>query len=257
VAFHIDIRSGGIWSGDSATAWDLSEDDLLARFLEPRSRGEEIWVQGKPFSWDEAKLRIFEGPKTSDIPDFSSVLGPAAYEMTRVLTEVTDAFVTGPPGGQRPQAPVPGNAVFVVHGSDVARREEVGRFLIQVLNVETPVVILHEEPNRGRTIIEKFEGSAAQAQFAVVLLTADDEARRRGAESWEMRARQNVVFELGFFVGKLGRERVAVLYESGVERPSDIDGLVYVSLDEAGGWKIQLTREMKAAGVDADLNRLS
>jgi Predicted nucleotide-binding protein containing TIR -like domain len=72
-----------------------------------------------------------------------------------------------------------------------------------------------------------------------------------------VRARQNVVFELGFFVGKLGRERVTVLYESGVERPSDIDGLAYIALDEAGGWKLQLIREMRAAGMDIDLNRLS
>jgi predicted nucleotide-binding protein len=144
----------------------------------------------------------------------------------------------------------------VLHGSDVARREEVARFLAQVVPADVPVIVLHEEPNRGRTLIEKSETSAAKAQFAVVLLT-DDEARRWGAESWETRARQNVVFEFGFFVGKLGRARVAVLYESGVERPSDIEGLVYIALDEAGGWKIQLTREMRAATIDADLKRLN
>jgi hypothetical protein len=256
VVFHVDLHSGGVWSGESAVAWDLTEQQLRERFLEPRSRGEEVWVQGKPFRWGDSKLRIFQGPGTEDIPDFSSVLGPAAYEMSRVLREVTDEFVTGPPGGQ-PSTVVPGDAVFVVHGSDAARREEVARFLSQVLSADTPVLVLHEQPNRGRTLIEKFEGTAAQAQFAVVLLTADDEARPRGSDVWETRGRQNVVFEFGFFVGKLGRGRVAVLYESGVERPSDIEGLVYIALDEAGAWKIELTREMRAADVDASLDRLS
>jgi predicted nucleotide-binding protein len=212
-------------------------------------------VQGKPFRWNESKIRIFEGPETREIPDFTSVLGPAAYEMSRVLTEVTDTFVTGPPGGTASEN-VPGNAVFVVHGSNVARREEVARFLLTVMSHETPVVVLHEQTNRGRTLLEKFETTAAQAQYAVVLLTGDDEARMRGSEAWEMRARQNVVFELGFLFGKLGRERVAVLYESGVERPSDIDGLVYIPFDEAGGWKLQIAREMRGVGLDVDLNRL-
>jgi hypothetical protein len=99
--------------------------------------------------------------------------------------------------------------------------------------------------------------TAAGAQYAVVLLTADEEARPRGTDSWELRARPNVSFELGFFFGKLGRALVAVLYESGVEKPSDIDGLVYIGLDEAGAWKIELYREMRAAGLDADLNRLA
>jgi hypothetical protein len=256
MVLHVDFQSGGIFSGESATVWDMSEEELQMRFLTMRARGEEVWVQGKPFKWSESKFRVFEGPATSAIPDFTRALGASAYELTRMLTEVTDRYVTGPPGGMS-APPVPGDAVFVVHGSNVARREEVARFLAQVLTPATPVIVLHEQPNRGRTLIEKFEGSAAQAQFAVVLLTTDDEARRRGDDAWEMRARQNVVFELGVFVGKLGRERVAVLYEPGLERPSDIEGLVYIALDDPGAWKIELTREMKSATVDADLNRLN
>lgn len=257
MAFHVDLHSGGLFSGNSATAWNLSEEELRERFLAPRTRGEEIWVQGKGFRWDDVKIRIFEGPLTEEIEDFTSVLGPTAYEITRVLTDVTDRFITGPPGGLTQKPDVPGNAVFVVHGSNSGRREEVARFLAQVLGDRTPVIVLHEQPSRGRTLIEKFEASAAEAQYAVVLLTADDEARARGTDTWEARARQNVVFELGFFFGKLGRQRVAVLYESGVQRPSDIEGLVYIALDEAGAWKLELTKEMKAVDLDADLNRLT
>jgi hypothetical protein len=256
MAFHVDLHTGGIFSGENAQAWDLSEQDLRDRFLEPRDRGEDVWVQGKPFRWNETKIRIFEGPATADISDFTSALGPGAYEMTRVLSDVTDRYITGAPGGAPAVADVPGNTIFLVHGSNVARREEVARFLGTVLGADVPVVILHEQPNLGRTILEKFEESAAQAQFAVVILTADDEARPRGTETWESRSRQNVVFEMGFFFGKLGRGRVGVLYEAGVERPSDIDGLVYIALDEAGGWKLQLSHEMRACGIDIDLNRL-
>lgn len=254
---HVSLSSGGVFSGDSASAWDLTEDDLKERFLHPRSRGEEVWVQGKPFRCDETKLRVFEGPSTEEIEDFSSVLGPAAYEMTRVLKDVTDKFIIGPPGGLASAPDVPGNAVFVVHGANIARREELARFLESVLLHDTPVVVLHEQPNRGRTLIEKFEASAAQAQYAVVLLTGDDEARPRGSRDWELHARPNVIFELGFFFGKLGRQRVAVLYEAGVERPSDIEGLVYIALDEAGAWKLKLAQEMRAAGIETDLNRLA
>jgi predicted nucleotide-binding protein len=86
-----------------------------------------------------------------------------------------------------------------------------------------------------------------------VLLTGDDEARQRGAEQeLRLRARQNVILELGFFVGALGRQRVVLLYEEGVELPSDISGVLYLPLDEAGAWKTRLAREMLEAGVRVD-----
>lgn len=68
------------------------------------------------------------------------------------------------------------------------------------------------------------------------------------------RGRQNVIFELGFFFGKLGRDRVAVLLGPGVGEPSDINGLVYIPVDEAGAWKYQLGRELQSAGIDAALD---
>jgi predicted nucleotide-binding protein len=104
------------------------------------------------------------------------------------------------------------------------------------------VVILHEQANKGRTLIEKFEQHAATAGNAVILLTADDVGGPEGKDL-HPRARQNVVFEMGFFYGRLGRERVAVLYEPTVEKPSDIDGIVYIQLDQAGAWKTALLAE--------------
>ena len=144
------------------------------------------------------------------------------------------------------------NKVFVIHGQDESAREAVARFLEQL---ELIPVILHELPNKGRTIIEKFEDYAG-VTFAVVLLTPDDAGRPAGnVNSLKARARQNVIFELGFFLGKLGRERVCALRKDDVETPSDYDGVVYIKLDCEGGWRMKLIQELKAANFDVDANR--
>ena len=143
--------------------------------------------------------------------------------------------------------------IFVIHGHDEAAREKVARFLE---NLGLKPVILHEQVNKGRTIIEKLEDHADVA-FAVVLLTPDDEGRRSDEKSrFKLRARQNVILGLGFFLGKLGRKRVCPLVKGNVEKPSDYDGVVYTSLDDAGGWKVELVRELKAAGFVVDANRV-
>lgn len=114
---------------------------------------------------------------------------------------------------------------------------------------------MHEQPNSGRTIIEKLEGHL-DVDFAVVLLTPDDVGGLAGdPPRLQNRARQNVVLELGLFIGALGRGRVCALYKGDLELPSDFDGVVYVPMDDAGGWRLLLAREMKQAGMNVDLNR--
>lgn len=145
----------------------------------------------------------------------------------------------------------PGSAtVFIVHGHDGERKLEVADFIERVTGSRP--TILHELANQGRTIIEKLEGHAGEAGFAVVLLTGDD-VGGVNAESLQPRARQNVVLELGFFMGSLGRSHVVALCEEDVELPSDIGGLLYVPL--AGDWKFQLAKEMRAAGINVDTNK--
>jgi predicted nucleotide-binding protein len=143
--------------------------------------------------------------------------------------------------------------VFIVHGHDEAARETVARF-IEKLGFEA--VILHERPNKGRTIITKFREEAAGIGFAVVLMTPDDVGGVPGpaADHLRPRARQNVVFELGFFIGALGPEHVAALVKGNIERPSDFDGVVYISLDD-GSWRADLARELQAAGYEIDWNK--
>jgi predicted nucleotide-binding protein len=142
--------------------------------------------------------------------------------------------------------------VFVVHGRDEAAKLAVARFLEKL---DLNPVILHEQPDKGRTVIENFEDHSADARFAVVLLTPDDEGCLVGGEV-NRRARQNVVFELGYFIGKLGRNRVIALKLDSVEEPSDLHGVLYVPFDAGGAWKLVLARELKAANVDVDLNKV-
>lgn len=142
--------------------------------------------------------------------------------------------------------------IFIVHGHDEGSKEGVARFL---QNVGFEPIILHERPNMGRTIITKFHEEASDVSYAVVLVTPDDTGGVN-SDSLRPRARQNVVFELGYFIGKLGFGKVAALVKGDVETPSDVDGVVYIPFDNAGGWKNQLARELKGAGYEIDGNLL-
>lgn len=144
--------------------------------------------------------------------------------------------------------------IFIVHGHDEAKKFKLARFL-KDLTAHEPV-ILHEQPNRGAVLIEKLEASAATTGFAVVLLTADDFGRAKRETTETPRARQNVVFELGFFMGALGRANVAVLMEEGVEEPGDVTGLVYTRLDSSGAWKAALASEIEEAGIPVEWSAL-
>jgi|688.fasta_scaffold182196_1 predicted nucleotide-binding protein len=144
-----------------------------------------------------------------------------------------------------------GRKVFVVHGHDEAAKESVARFL-GTLHLEP--IFLHEQPNKGRTVIEKL-GANSDVAFAVVLLTPDDAGHASGQpDAARPRARQNVVMELGYFIGLLGREKVCPLVKGDLEKPSDYEGVVYVPMDAAGAWKLTLAREIKASGTSIDLN---
>lgn len=142
--------------------------------------------------------------------------------------------------------------VFIVHGHDNEAKETVARY---VENIGLKVVILNEQASRGKTIIEKFEGFAESAAFAIVLLTPDDFGYSKSdPHNIKFRARQNVVYELGYFNGKLGRNRVCALFRTDpkgeIELPSDFLGVVYVPFDDAGIWRLRLAKELKAAGLN-------
>jgi predicted nucleotide-binding protein len=143
-------------------------------------------------------------------------------------------------------------SVFIVHGHDEGPREAVARF-IEGLRLEA--IILHEQASRGMTIPEKL---AAQGDvgFAVILLTPDDVGRSKDAPQERPRARQNVILELGYFLGRLGRPNVFALLKGDVEIPSDFLNVVYAEYDGGGAWKQMLARELDAAGYEIDWNRV-
>ena len=153
-------------------------------------------------------------------------------------------------------SPVSANTrrVFVVHGHDGEAKETLARFLEKL---GLAPVILHEQPSQGRTIIEKFEVSSSDVAFAVVLLTPDDLgcANSKGTEL-RPRARQNVILELGYFMGRLGRTRVCALHKGGIELPSDYQGVIYIELDSAGAWRAKLAQEFVGAKLPIDLQGL-
>lgn len=148
--------------------------------------------------------------------------------------------------------PAKNNKVFVVHGHNNEIKVNVAR-TIEKLGLEA--IILHEQANSGKTIIEKFE-EHSEVSFAIVLLTDDDLGKSKKGDSLNIRARQNVILELGYFIGKLSRNKVCPLYVPGVELPSDLHGLLYIELDAEESWKFKLAKELKASGLDVDVNKI-
>ncbi|GAB5537778.1 MAG: hypothetical protein Rubg2KO_40270 [Rubricoccaceae bacterium] len=173
-------------------------------------------------------------------------------EERMLFGQTAEELKSEPSNGTAPQ----GNSVFIVHGHDEAMKQSVAR-TIEKLGLDP--IILHERPSQGRTIIEKFSDHA-DVHFAVVLLSPDDigYARDSKPDKPTYRARQNVIFELGYFIGRLGRDRVLALHKTteDFEMPSDYSGVLFVPFDTAARWQFDLAKEMKACGYDIDINQL-
>jgi predicted nucleotide-binding protein len=190
----------------------------------------------------EARQYLTEGKQRS-ISLLEDAIRALEYEIADRKQQAQATPAASPSPTARPRE------VFVVHGHDEGAREAVARFL---QNIGFKPIILHEQANKGRTIIEKVV-EHGDVGFAVVLLTADDEGYKKG-EAARPRARQNVLLELGYFIGRLGRQHVCALKRGDVELPSDFGGVVYETFDDAGGWRQALGRELQAAGFEIDWN---
>jgi hypothetical protein len=146
--------------------------------------------------------------------------------------------------------------IFIVHGHDSRMLLSVERW-IRKLGIEP--IILHQQPDQGRTIIEKIE-AYSDVGFAIVLLSPDDEGRRMKTQvKFKPRVRQNVILELGYFIGKLGRDKVHAIYreQKDLELPSDFLGVLYTPFKKAKDWQSKIARELEAAGYSTDKNKLS
>jgi predicted nucleotide-binding protein len=179
----------------------------------------------------------------------------AAKSELQLLEELAEVSVVASETPDERSAALRGALTFIIHGHDDAHKHELFRVLHDITGAKP--IILHEQPSGGRSIFEKLEAYAATAGFAVALLTADDVGRAKGTDLDLPRARQNVVFEAGYFAGRIGRARVVLLHEAGVELPGDLDGIVYVPLDNPGAWKMKLAHEMASVGVAIDWGGLA
>ncbi|WP_229391420.1 TIR domain-containing protein [Methanosarcina sp. DH2] len=272
--YHVKIRQKSSKVTDELKL-DLSEEKLLSQFIVPYENGENIFVNGKsipPEDIERIKVNKTEmnsaelmpiirtkRPKKAVAPQIST-----EWLVTKEGEDVTDDLIKGEPGykkkklGEKMEEVKPkSNQIFVVHGHDNEMKEAAARIL-ERLGLEP--IILHEQADRGATIFEKFEKHSKNVSFAVVLLSPDDKGYKKDQDphSASYRARQNVILELGYFIGRLGRENVFALLrqEENFEFPSDIFGRLYTPYDSSGYWKNKLARELEAAGYDIDFGKL-
>lgn len=273
--YHVIIKpKSDKYYGEYKT--DLTKEQLISRFVEPYEQGMPIVINGKTVQPDDLeRIKISKSEKTieSFIPQIkaedraSSVAfigGPSiTYQAIGRATDVTDDFIEGAIGYKKALAETKSSfkksndgelcRVFIVHGHDESAQNKAARF-VEKLGFEA--IILHEKASSGRTIIEKIE-HYSDVGFAFVLYTPDDVGNVRSeADSLNVRARQNVVFEHGYLIGKLGRTNVSALVDGKLELPNDISGVVYISLDEGAAWQLQLAKEMKQSGYKIDMNKL-
>lgn len=239
-------REAKRWAVYTKTALQtICVDDALVKEFEG-STGGIGFVSLGPVSLGE-RLRDWIQDHVRELDSLRSMVD--RLELFEIVADAAE------PGASSPGDDVLSTNVFVVHGRQRDSADVVARFVAQ-LGLEP--VILDEQANEGRTILEKLEANTEDVGFAVVLLQADDYGRGPDEQDWPgdpNRARQNVILELGFFVGKIGRARVAALVEPSVEQPSDILGLAYIAFDES--WQLRLARELKHAFPALDLNRVA
>ncbi|MEH6770047.1 nucleotide-binding protein [Maribacter arcticus] len=198
---------------------------------------------GKNRQGPQGKLLNFKESVKAKLSNLKKLLGKA---------DLLKSSIEEPSAKEMKEASTKTNKIFIVHGHNDHIKIDVARTL-EKLGLQP--IILSEQPNQGQTIIEKFE-LHSDVGFAIVLLTADDLGRVKTSDKDKYRARQNVIIEMGYFIGKLGRSNVFPMYEDGVELPSDLHGILYNSIDDAKTWKFKLVKELTAAGYQVDANKI-
>lgn len=261
-----DMFGGG---GHAAKEYDKeAQNAFFNEFHKWDARNEEIFTR----AFVDANNTDLDGYRQTGRSIFYSDVVVEQKESITKLVAYMQGFIdridlipcnAATPAEAKTKVEISGDKVFIVHGHGELIKVTVARTLEQL---GLKPIILHEQEDYGNTIIEKFESNATDVGFAVVLLTADDlgiskkdieTAKSEGKEPQPSeRARQNIVFEMGYFMGKLDRAHVFLLLEDGVEKPGDLDGIVYTPIDTEGMWKVKLAKRLKAMGYNVSLDSI-
>jgi predicted nucleotide-binding protein len=192
--------------------------------------------------------QIGEGPKELieyKLNNLKSLLSRSELIKSEVINPVNEL------SGNFPKGSI--NEVFIVHGHDELAKTKTARFVERLGLIP---IILHEQISAGKTIIEKIE-EFSNVGFGIVLYTPCDLGCKKGSEDNLLnRARQNVVFEHGFLIGKIGRKNVCALVKDDIEVPNDIDGVVYIKMDDDDSWQVKVAKELRNSGFSIDMNKL-
>lgn len=222
-------------------AWKMkSERFLISEYGE--NSHEYIDFQKTHFS---LMLYTFNTPDSDFVKACHNGINTTIAKFKVYLDDMNDSL--GPKEASK--AIIKHDRIFIVHGHDGELKEAVAR-IIEKQGIEA--IILSEQANQGRTIIEKFE-NYSDVGGAICLFTADDVGKAKSADDTQSRARQNVVFETGYFIGKLGRDHIVILVDRGVEMPSDLSGVVHT---DSTNWQFDLLKELNAMGYVVDANKL-
>jgi predicted nucleotide-binding protein len=232
----------------SGIRFNVSEEELVRTFVTPFTAGQPFWFMGRLLS----PLKVAK--YVIDYIGKGKVKG--AYLCTEKFLTPTDKKSVASGLSSTAGASVNMRRIVVVHGSD----EEMKQATIGALGkLGLAPVLMREQPSQGRKIVEKF-ADYADVSFAVVLLSPDDFAYAKDdpPTKRKLRPAQDVIFELGFFLGRLGKDNVLVFYREfeNFEVPTDFEGVRFTAFDDRGSWKLSLIRELTACGYSVDANRL-
>ncbi len=231
-----------------------SWDKRVLIFLDKAFRKDGSWLDLTPK--DEFKSAVgLTYPLGLEMADDVSLEGIRRDVDTKVerlehLLSVVDEYelIDGVSDAERDGGLAADGEIFIIHGRDDKTRMQLELLILK--RTGKSAIVLSDQPNRGATVIEKFESAFNPASFAIAIMSADDRGGLASTDETQLRARQNVLLELGYAMGKLGRSRTAVLYDPVVELPSDLGGIAYYEIDGSGKWESSLLGELQGAGFE-------
>jgi hypothetical protein len=242
---------------DGANSLPHRDDDALDKLIKRSKMILKNIGKEKPYVAELLNIDFHPNFGPADEKDFDEYWISGIKKMLNLLNTILEELKLFGDGEVKKIPNVQfSNRIFIVHGHYNEMKVEV-ELTLKKLDLEP--IILHEQPDKGRTIIEKFT-EYSDVNYAIILLSPDDYgySKEESPKKVKSRARQNVIFELGFFLGKLGRESVLVIYKenNNFEFPSDYSGVLYKPYNKSGNWKFQIVKELQALGYKVSADKL-